>query len=72
LEFLRSHQEIANENIMWHTHEIDIPIKARERQRQRLSHQSFFREQTQFSKVKLSGRLFCRASFWAYLSCAAF
>jgi tetratricopeptide (TPR) repeat protein len=30
LEFLRSHQEIANENIMWHTHEIDIPIKPRE------------------------------------------
>lgn len=26
LEFLRTHKEIANESIMWHAHELDIPI----------------------------------------------
>jgi Tfp pilus assembly protein PilF len=27
LEFLRKHPEIANENTMWHTHELDMPMK---------------------------------------------
>jgi tetratricopeptide (TPR) repeat protein len=27
LEFLRKHSEIANENTMWHSHELDIPRK---------------------------------------------
>jgi tetratricopeptide (TPR) repeat protein len=27
LEFLRKHSEVANENVMWHTHELDIPMK---------------------------------------------
>ena len=27
LEFLRKHPEIANESVVWHTHELDIPAK---------------------------------------------
>jgi Flp pilus assembly protein TadD len=27
LEFLRTHTEIANESVVWHTHELDIPLK---------------------------------------------
>jgi len=27
LEFLRKHTEIANESVVWHTHELDIPTK---------------------------------------------
>ena len=27
LEYLRKHTEIANESVVWHTHELDIPMK---------------------------------------------
>jgi tetratricopeptide (TPR) repeat protein len=27
LEYLRKHNEIANESVIWHTHELDIPTK---------------------------------------------
>jgi Flp pilus assembly protein TadD len=27
LEYLRNHNEIANESVIWHTHELDIPTK---------------------------------------------
>jgi tetratricopeptide (TPR) repeat protein len=27
MEYLRSHKEIANESVVWHTHEMDLPVK---------------------------------------------
>jgi tetratricopeptide (TPR) repeat protein len=27
LEYLRSHKEIANESVVWHSHELDLPVK---------------------------------------------
>jgi hypothetical protein len=29
LEYLRKHPEVANESVVWHTHELDLPSNAK-------------------------------------------